>query len=251
MQSRISKGKGEVSHGIGIRLAIVLGANCLVFLVAPAARAQGTTVAEYAFHDGSLASSAGSPDATASNINTGAGLSGDTEFVLFGGSTYTDGASSEDLPLTESAAVTDSDYLSFTVTPTSGSLDYADLTFELCTEVGSVSPPFVDDIDVRSSVDNFTTDLLQTSDFNDSGDAQAGVGGSISLPPESGPVTFNFYFFDNQSSSSTVTFANIFLTAEPVPEPSIPIILGLGFVCLIGVSYRKRRSSQRVRFIPE
>ena len=225
--------RGILTHlpSIGVVVCLTLGA-------ATPTRAQ-VIVADYSFSGGSLESSSSDTNSTASNITIGPGLPAGDNFGIIFGSTYYYEVKSDDLPTTESSAVSGSDYITFTVTPlNSESLDYTNLFFDIVASVNNITPPFVGDISVRSSVDGFASDIITSGSISqDSGEGEEGVSGAISLPAQSGPVSFNFYFFDNQSSSSSyvgITDIQLTATETPVPEPSTwaDMVLSAGLLLL-------------------
>lgn len=204
----------------------LVAATFLALATAPPARAY-VTISDYNFSGASLASSTNAYT-NDTNIVTGAGLSGDFQFETIESNCYA--VPSPDLPLTETAAVSGSDYISLTITPKTNSLNYNTLFFNLCGDANDISNPFDGDIVVRSSVDNFTTDLVtaSTGDLSAGGNTEIGEGAdpgsanNLTFPTQGGSVEFRFYFFDNEngSSFSNVGITNIILTATPVPEPS-------------------------------
>jgi hypothetical protein len=222
---------------------------CLILLTALPARSQ-VQVADYTFASESLASSGANAFSTASHLSVGAGLASVAEFgSIFGNIDY--GAPSDSLPLTEALAISGNDYFTITITPTSGSLAFTNITFDLCVSANDNTNPFVGDIAVRSSVDNFASDLpAGTGSLSlDAGQqSESGVGGTLSLLAQSQPVEFRFYFFDNQASQfSTVSLTDITLMATPVPEPSawLDIALSLGALPLFSRRLSKITLSRR------
>jgi len=154
---------------VGATTLFVFGAAYLILITPPSAEA-APTVADYTFSGDSLSSSTNA-FAIATDVTTGPGIAGETEFQTIFGSTVYDAVTSNNLPLTEAAAVSGSDYISLTITPKTGFLDYATLFFEICGGADDISNLFDGDISVRSSVDNFTSDLLTVS----TGDLSAGA----------------------------------------------------------------------------
>ena len=238
MNRRIVCCGGALLSGLSTYL-LVMGAVVFVWLAgAGAARAQigvSGTVADFTFAGDSLASSGSNAFSNVTSLSTGTGLAGDFQFsTIFSVPDYI--VPSSDLPLTEATAVSGSDYLSFTVTPKATySLEYNQISFDLCLNVNDNTNPFVGDVYLRSSVDGFTSDLLTgSSSLNAGQEGESGEGGTFSLPAESGPVEFRLYFFDNQNSFlSTVGVTDIILTATPVPEPSDWAEVGMGVMLVV------------------
>ena len=206
-----------------------IAAACLALVFAPSAGAY-VTISDYNVSGSSLASSTNAYT-NDTNIITGSGVSGDFQFETIESNCYA--APSNDLPLTEAAAVSGSDYISFTITPKSNSLNYDTLFFNLCGNANNINPsnPYDGEVVVRSSVDNFTTDLVSgsTGALTPGENTELGLGAdpgsasNLSFPIESSPVEFRFYFFDNEGTGGSfcnVGVTNIILTANVVPEPS-------------------------------
>ena len=198
----------------------------LVFLVAPAARAVVPTVAHYTFTGNSLASSDTDPNSTAANFVAGAGFSGKTTFVtVFGSNGFA--VTSDNVPSSEAAAISGSDYLSFTLFPNNGFTGaYSNLFFNI---VATDNTNAVDiNVEVRWSVDNFASALTtDTLSLNPGTQSEGGAGGALpSVPAHSGPVEFRFYIFNNpnnpNSTFCTEGIANVTLSSNEtqcVPPP--------------------------------
>ena len=236
---RATLSSGTKSSGIGLMVRnlsphlLSIGAVvCLALAAPPVASAAAVTVAEYTFSGDSLASGT-NPYATAANIVIGPGLSGDTAFDSNSGSTEL-GVYSGYLPTSEAAAVTGSDYISFTVTPRSGLINYNTLFFNIDVEAFENATAFTGSISVRSSVDGFTADLVTATGgpFTSGGNNEdsGASSGPLSLPTESGPVEFRFYFYDDQNDDSfnTISIDNIIVTAASVPEVATTLVAAKG-----------------------
>ena len=147
---------------------------------------------------------------------------------------------SGNLPTSEAAAITGSDYISFTITPTSGTLSYSSVFFNIDVEAFENATAFTGSISVRSSIDGFTADLLTGTGgpFTSGGNNEdSGAGsGPLSLAAQSGSVEFRFYFYDDQNDDSlnTISIDNITVMAIPVPEtsPWFDVIMAAGGLIL-------------------
>ena len=237
-----------LESGFTNRLFAIGAVIWLAFTTAFPASAQ-VQVAYYPFTGDSLASSSTDTYATASNILAGPGLSGDTEFDSNSGSTEL-GVYSGYVPTSETSAITGSDYISFTITPTSKSLSYNGLSFGMDVEAFENPTAFSGSIVIRWSVDGFTSDLLSKTigpfpPGPNNGQSGASTN-TLSFPAQSGPVTFNCYFYDNQNDDSfnTISVNDIAVTATPVPEPSawVDLILSAGGLMFLV----KHRQSKRL-----
>lgn len=250
MKTSTTSRVGSLLRALSTHLLALGAVVCLGLTTVLPARGQQATVANYNFANTSLASSENGPESTASSMTTGSGLSGHTVFIPSGGSDYAYGASSDNLQTSESGASDDSDYLSFTVTPSAGeSLTYGssfDFQADLVIDNGSSSGTFDGYVELFSSVDNYTSPLFTGSSgaVNAFQNSETGVGGTISLQAQSAPVTFLLYLFDNETVSSVeVGLTNISLvaTAAPVPEPSTwaDVVLSVSGMLLVA---KRRRS---------
>lgn len=229
------------SRRFSARLPVIIGAVFMAFAAALPATA-AIVVASYQFNSGSLSSSDTDSNSTASDIVVGGGLSGKAQFITYN-SNPGYGTYSNNTPATEAAAISADDYFAFTTTPASGALTYNTLTYNLESNANNISGVYQVNVSVRWSVDGFASTLTTTTGFDYAGFTNV-VGGSVDLsttPAQSGPVTFRFYFFDNQDESSftNVGLDNIVLMATAVPEPATwPMVLG-GIGALVG--FRRRR----------
>jgi len=224
-----------------LAIPVVIGAVCLILAEAPSAMAS-VTVAHYTFPGDSLASSTNSY-ATATDITSGTGFTG--EFDTHDGGNPEYGSDSGNLPLTEAAAVTTNCFISFTVTPTSGTMSYNSVSFNINSYEPENATTFDGTIIGRSSVDNFTSDLFTETAGPLTGggnDEETGGGGPLSFPPESGAVTFRLYFYDNQNDDSIniLSVSNIAVVATPVPEPGTWADVVLSVAGLMVVVKRRR-----------
>ena len=138
-------------------------------------------VAHYTFTGNSLASSDTDANSTAANFVAGAGFSGKTTFVtVFGSNGFA--LTSNNVPSSEAAAISGSDYLSFTLFPNNGVTEsYINIFYNI---VVSNSSSAVDaNVEVRWSVDNFATALTTDTLSLGSGQGEQGAGGKSSVDP--------------------------------------------------------------------
>ncbi|HVJ46345.1 MAG TPA: hypothetical protein VM511_08170 [Luteolibacter sp.] len=146
-----------------------------------------------------------------------------------------------------STSLTADDYVSFTVTTNQGvSYDFTTLTFKYSAQITMTGvAQFTSNVVVRSSLDNFATDL---GSFNVT---RVSTGGTNILSPEpsvnlsaftnvSGAVEFRFYVYDDVDNGQNLTrFDNITLNATVVPEVSGVSLVSIGSL-LIGLRRRRR-----------
>lgn len=145
-----------------------------------------------------------------------------------------------------SAALTADDYVSFTVTTTPGTIyNFTTLSFKYSAQIATGGTgPFTSNAVVRSSLDNFATDLGTFSV------TRVGVGGTNIATPQpsvdlsaftnvSGTVEFRIYVFDDVDNANNQNrFDNITLNADIVPEPSgVSLLAGSALL----IALRRRR----------
>jgi len=150
-------------------------------------------------------------------------------------------------------AVTAGDYLSFTISPTSGfALDLTNLSFDFANytnKKGSKKFP-VESFFVRSSLDNFGSNLATqvTATKQSAGKFNTA---SITLGPAfnnaTGSIEFRIYVQDNMNKANrgalldniTLNGTTIATSPEQVPEPAVWMLMGVGL--LIGAQGLRRK----------
>ncbi|MCA9248635.1 MAG: LamG domain-containing protein, partial [Planctomycetales bacterium] len=145
---------------------------------------------------------------------------------------------------TESAAIANDAYISFTVTPTSSQLmNLQNLTFDAA-RGGSTTPR---SWYLYSSIDGFTFDnSIDQADVPTVRPTLTGFDVDLSSASFQGlttPIEFRLYM-STPATGSSLEFDNFVLNgtfAAPVPEPSTLLLLGLG---MLGYCLRRRRAVQ-------
>jgi len=126
-------------------------------------------------------------------------------------------------------AVTNGVYFSFTATP-NAAMSLTDLQFDAARGGGGTPRGY----DIRSSVDNFATDL-STADLATVRPVYTHVTVDLSgaaFQNLTAPVTFRFYVY-SPAAGSSVDFDNVVLSGTATPEPGSLALLGLGGLALI------------------
>lgn len=211
-----------------------------IFVCLPLSHA--AIVANYTFTS-DLTSSDSDATSTASVLQTGGGF--DAVDVGWGRS-----GSLSDLYVRSnftSAALTTGDYISFSVTSDPGTLyQYTSITFKYSVQIANSGGTgnFSANAVVRSSLDNFSTDLATFAA------SRVGIGGTnvtnpqplldlSAFAPVSGPVEFRIYIYDNvDNTNNQQRFDNIVVNADAIPEPAVVAMVGLGFLAF---GSRRRR----------
>jgi hypothetical protein len=141
-------------------------------------------------------------------------------------------------------AATDNDYAGFTVTIANGSqAALTSLTFTHTANVGGAdnfSPSFTSNIQVWSSINNFTSSLGSSS-LTKAGASTGNTVGSVNIDLSAyagltGNIEFRIYVFDDTTRNDDFTrFDDIVLSGDisSVPEPSGMLLAALGLVPLI------------------
>ncbi|MGJ8723377.1 MAG: PEP-CTERM sorting domain-containing protein [Roseibacillus sp.] len=217
---------------------------------------------------GTLTATVSDAQVTASSFGTGSGLSnlinlsnGNSNFsdldaegnvfgsangVEFGGARnafgFTDMNNANNLGL----AITNNDYMTFSVTPDAGSqLGLSSFTFRTrSNQSGNSAERWA----LFSSVDGFTTGNQITAGRTTNIGTWGGATNSVvvdlsaaSLQDLTGTTEFRLYIYGgNNAGSSATLFDKVILNGAvtPIPEPSSLILLGLG---LSGVTFIRRR----------
>lgn len=126
-------------------------------------------------------------------------------------------------------AITNAVFFSFTVTP-NASMSLTDLQFDAARGGGGTPRGY----DIRSSVDNFATDL-GTADLATVRPTYTHVTIDLSgaaFQNLTTPTTFRFYVY-SPGGGSSVDFDNIVLNGAATPEPASLSLVGLGGLTLL------------------
>lgn len=148
----------------------------------------------------------------------------------------------------KAGALADGSYFSFEIEPGVGTpLSLSSLTFLSATTAGS-SYAFTGTVFVRSSIDNFATDLAEFTRASTTGTDESNyVSRFVDLSGAgfqnlSEPVTFRLYFWDDSSTLTSVNTAVVHrlddIIVNSVPEPTGICLLGFSALSLL--ARRKR-----------
>lgn len=144
----------------------------------------------------------------------------------------------------QTAAATDNDYAGFTVTIGGGfQAALTTLTFTHTANVGGTdnfSPNFTSNIQVWSSINNFTSSLGSSS-LTKAGASTGNTVGSVNIDLSAyagltGNIEFRIYVFDDTTRNDDFTrFDDIILSGDlsSVPEPSGLLLASLGLIPLL------------------
>ena len=242
-----------MTKAIALFLAAFIGAASYV---------SADVLAQYDFTLGTLSSDS-DPNSSAGSFGTGTGITGSLQTTQ--GSTA--GNPSFGTPLsdidaaTTSAAITNSEYFTFTITPESGftfTLDSISFSYQvgITGTTGTQNVTFAlfssaTGFSIANQISAFT--YTEDSDGNVStGSTDAFVNtGTITLPAATfaniGATEFRIYVSDG-GSTSTSLFAkvdNVILngTTVAIPEPSTYAMMGLGAALLVGVQRFRPKTS--------
>jgi hypothetical protein len=209
--------------------------------------AHGAVIALYSFASGSAASTDSDSGSTAGNFTIGAGLTNaglsTTSNNAFARSDTT--AASEAAAADTPSAGTGTSYFGFTVTPGT-TLSLTSLTFKSAYNAATAGGAAATaSYFVRSSRDNFTTDISST--FNETYQDVTGANGTFttrtvdlsaaSFQNLSSAVEFRIYIYDNSTNvNQTPRLDDV--TLNGVPEPSS---VGLAALGGLGLLARRRR----------
>jgi hypothetical protein len=225
---------------------------CSAITLLTASHASAAVVADYPFTD---------DDAPATSVDPDTGSRADDFVLATPNSSISAGSNnlflrSQFTPATETQAVLDEVFVSFTWTPLDGTpYDLTSLAFG---HGASNSPnpgvPFTASVTVKADVDGFGFGASDPSLGTFAKTVQPGNGGAGLLDPHSiyltafgdafdnitGPVEFRFYIFDDQDHNDRINrLDSVVLNGNPVPEPTTVGLLGLG--AAIGLARRARR----------
>ena len=207
----------------------------LAFFAGPPAKA--AIVATYGFTGNSLASSDADPQSTAGNISGG----------ISGSATFQNGFNGPALRInsdlagsSQSDAITNGKYVSFTITPGNGlQLGYSALSYNVY--VFNNSNAANGTIEARWSLDSFATTLVTRTVSAGFGQTAVGTGSGTLSAASGSPVEVRFYFFSDVSTQFTgIGIDDISLTAVAVPKPSSLALF------LLGGSFLARRNRTRL-----
>ena len=189
----------------------------------------------------------------------GSGGPGNYFFTGSGNATPSVGTQSSFVPASETASVTANTYFSLTLTPNAGlalSFDTAGggntLTFDLrVRNNNNTAPvPFTESLVLRSSLDNFATDIagaVATGTQNTIGASTGFINKSFSLASlgtmlVGTAVTFRLYPFDNQNAAQDDFSVDNLTINGMVPEPSSWAAMILGGASAGLLALRRRRA---------
>jgi hypothetical protein len=175
---------------------------------------------------------------SAASLSLGAGVSASSSADTFGGSGFDQ--------VSLSAAITNADYISFSITPTNGfSLGLSSISFN--TGVATAVTNF--NVALLSSATGFTSsDTLYTYSFSTSGASaqNANLTSFVALQNATTALEFRLYGFRDTAGTSTFRVRNlsgsdlvISGTASAIPEPSTTALLA-GLATLSLAFYRRR-----------
>ena len=225
-----------------------------------------TIIARYDFEDGSVASSDSEASSTASAFAAGSGITGFQSSTVGDNtaSPFTTSAATGDSngspdgriftgtsadQTTQAGAVTNNDYLAFSLTaPTAGvTYNFTTLQFKLAFTSANPAP---EGFFVRSSLTG-TTDLsIGTITTTRAGDGafdlfSADLSSIGALQNVGSAVEFRIYFYNPDGVTSTTgdRIDKVDLVATVVPEPSTYAMIGLGAALLVGIQRFRRKSS--------
>lgn len=216
-------------------------------------------VARYDFEDGSITSSDADPNSTAGIFIPSAGLTyasstvGDNQATPFTTSAATgDVNGSPDSNLiggadqsTQAGALTNNDYLSFTLTPTAGfSYTFTQLDFKLAASGANFADGFFVRTNLTGSINIASGTFTSVQSSDGAFDLfTVNLSGIAELQNVSSAVEFRFYLYnpDAGSTSDSVRIDKIFLQADVIPEPATWTMFGLGAVLLVGVQRLRRK----------
>lgn len=243
---RKSKAIIRSSAGIAPLYPILAGAVLL------ASSANAALLATYSVSGGSLAASGVNSIITATNI-TNTGVTGG--FGVSNGSSTLFLRASETGGNTLTNAISENDYVQFTVTPTGSNL--VSLSSVSLDHLGSVNNnvgAFNSSLSVFASIagvptfssgNELGTSTVPVADSSTGGavllsnDATFNLGASFQNLTSANTVTFRIYGFDNASSSDQINRLNdVKINGDLVPEPSTTLLIGISALGLL----RRRRA---------
>ena len=203
------------------------------------------TLALYDFANNSFASVDTDTDTTANSLTVGSGLNAITDVSAnafdggrsLGGALGNFGFSTNGSLAT---AITNNDYISFSLDAGSNIVDYTQLTFQLRANGGGANS--ADEYAVFSDIGGFTlgSDIASGAHSGAAGFELQTLDLS-SLTNVTGETEFRIYVFgaDGGSGNSATIYDNINLEGTVTPEPTSTALLGLGACALF---LRRRRA---------
>jgi PEP-CTERM motif len=203
----------------------------MLFSLRLAGAARADIIALYPFTGNSRVSTVISPNSVVSAFLDGPGFIGGTDFQQTGNPSPAIRALASATSTSQALALSNNDYFFFRVTPNPGfSFNLQDLTLD------TSSTNTDENIFIRSSVDNYQTDLASflrtTTNFqNTVVDLSGAAFDNITSTME-----FRFYVYDNSDSDSqgarfdnvTLNGTNAAVSAVPEPSTSLLMLVGLG-----------------------
>lgn len=180
---------------------------------------------------------------SSANLTLGGGLSTSSSADTFGGSNFD--------TTSLSAAITNADYISFTITPTSGyALSISSISFN--SGVSTATTNF--NVSLLSSATGLTAaHTLHTYSFSSTNAPAQSITltGSPALQNHTGAIEFRLYGWRDTGGTSTFRIRNlsgsdlvINGTVSAIPEPSTYAALA-GLLALGGVLWQRRRQAKR------
>jgi len=211
-------------------------------LTLAAGSAHAGLLAEYTFNGGSDASTAGSPDATASTMTD----AGSTDISSGTGTLF---IRSNNTPTTDPGGLAAVSFAEFSITPTGPALNYDNITGSLEADAGNF---WAAHYSVYTSTDGFSSNSV----FHGTASDSSGGGSSpfdidlSSLTNVAGTLTFRLVptaeFFVNDdgeiepaTAGKIIRLDNVRVNGEVIPEPASAAMIGLGGLLILA---RRRRA---------
>lgn len=232
------------------RVKLVALAGAAAVYCAPH-RASAAVITNYAFTSGSAVSADADTNTVASDFTSGAFTGGAKSSTTVNISTTSHNAfirSSASGDTTESAAVSNDDSWSFTVTPNPGAaVSLTSLDFQHGNNSQATGVSFTSNFVVRSSLDGFVANLgtgvysrttsSTTSTFSTANIDLTGA----EFQNLTAPITFKIFEFDASTNSQDIArLDNVVLNGTSVPEPSGLMAVAAG----AGAMLKRRRGAQ-------
>lgn len=200
--------------------------------------ASASVIANYAFTSGAATSGDADGTTTASDFTSGAFTGGSKTSTTVNISTTSHNAfirSSASGDTTQSAAVSNDDSWSFTLTPHAGvTMSLTSLDFQHGNNSQAAGTDFTSNFIVRSSLDGFASNLgtgvySRTTSSTSATFSTANIDLSgAEFQNLTGPITFKIFEFDASTNSQDIArLDNVVVNGTTVPEPTGLVVLGL------------------------